>query len=88
MQDQNPNHQLLLSLNGAVALVLTGLVGYELYILRRKLRSRVFGSKLTLRLVRPDYEAVATYKLATAFIAVPLTMLVAIVAGQTGARLG
>ncbi|HSJ30404.1 MAG TPA: 1-acyl-sn-glycerol-3-phosphate acyltransferase [Longimicrobiales bacterium] len=37
--------------------------------------------KLTLRLVRPDYEAVATYKLATAFIAVPLTMLVAITAG-------
>lgn len=44
-------YPLLLSLNGAVALVLTGLVGYELYILRRKLRSRVFGSKLTLRLV-------------------------------------
>ncbi|HET7160775.1 MAG TPA: PAS domain-containing sensor histidine kinase, partial [Burkholderiales bacterium] len=44
-------YPLLLSLNGAVALVLAGLVGYQLYILRRKLRSRVFGSKLTLRLV-------------------------------------
>jgi len=44
-------YPLLLSLNGAIALALTGLVGYQLYILRRKLRSRVFGSKLTLRLV-------------------------------------
>ncbi|HEV7392425.1 MAG TPA: hypothetical protein VGO08_12325, partial [Burkholderiales bacterium] len=41
----------LLGLNGAVALALATLVGYQLYILRRKLRSRVFGSKLTLRLV-------------------------------------
>ena len=41
----------LLALNGAVALGLAALVGYQLYILRRKLRSRVFGSKLTLRLV-------------------------------------
>ena len=44
-------YPLLLSLNGAIALVLASLVGYQLYILRRKLRSRVFGSKLTLRLV-------------------------------------
>ena len=44
-------YPLLLVLNGAIALVLAGLVGYQLYILRRKLRSRVFGSKLTLRLV-------------------------------------
>ena len=44
--------------------------------------------QLTLRLVKPEYEAVATYKLATAFIAVPLTMLLAIVAGALidGAR--
>ena len=41
----------LLALNGAVALALATLVGYQLYILRRKLRTRVFGSKLTLRLV-------------------------------------
>jgi PAS domain S-box-containing protein len=44
-------YPLLLSLNGAIALVLAALVGYQLYMLRRKLRSRVFGSKLTLRLV-------------------------------------
>lgn len=36
---------------------------------------------LTLRLIRPDFEAVATYKLATAFIVVPLTMIAVIVAG-------
>ena len=44
--------------------------------------------QLTLRLVKPEYEAVATYKLATAFIAVPITMLLAIVAGALidGAR--
>ena len=41
----------LLALNGAVALALAALVGYQLYMLRRKLRARVFGSKLTLRLV-------------------------------------
>ena len=41
----------LLALNGAIAVVLAVLVGYQLLILRRKLRSRVFGSKLTLRLV-------------------------------------
>jgi hypothetical protein len=35
----------------------------------------------TLRLVRPDYEAIATYKLATGFIAVPLTMALGIVVG-------
>jgi glycerol-3-phosphate O-acyltransferase / dihydroxyacetone phosphate acyltransferase len=37
--------------------------------------------KLTLRLVRPDPEAVATYKLATGIIAVPLTVAAGIVAG-------
>ncbi|MBR9989915.1 MAG: 1-acyl-sn-glycerol-3-phosphate acyltransferase [Gemmatimonadetes bacterium] len=44
--------------------------------------------RLTLRIIRPEYEAVATYKLATAFIAVPLTMLVVITAGAAidGAR--
>lgn len=41
----------LLVLNGAIALALACLVAYQLYILRRKLRARVFGSKLTLRLV-------------------------------------
>jgi nitrogen fixation/metabolism regulation signal transduction histidine kinase len=44
-------YPLLLGLNAAVAVALTALVLYQLYILRRKLRARVFGSKLTLRLV-------------------------------------
>jgi PAS domain S-box-containing protein len=45
------HYPLLLALNGAIAVVLALLVGYQLFMLRRKLRSRVFGSKLTLRLV-------------------------------------
>ena len=44
-------YPVLLALNGGIALALAGIVGYQLYMLRRKLRSRVFGSKLTLRLV-------------------------------------
>ncbi|HUP95631.1 MAG TPA: ATP-binding protein [Burkholderiales bacterium] len=44
-------YPVLLALNGAIALALAALVGYQLYILRQKLRLRVFGSKLTLRLV-------------------------------------
>jgi PAS domain S-box-containing protein len=44
-------YPVLLALNGGIALALAGLVSYQLYMLRRKLRARVFGSKLTLRLV-------------------------------------
>jgi len=42
---------LLLALNGAVALMLSALVAYQLVTLRRKLKGGVFGSKLTMRLV-------------------------------------
>jgi PAS domain S-box-containing protein len=45
------HYTVLLALNGAVATVLFALVGYQLFLLRRKLRAQVFGSKLTLRLV-------------------------------------
>lgn len=45
------NYTLLLSLNGVLVVCLAGLVGYQLWILRRKLRARMFGAKLTLRLV-------------------------------------
>ena len=45
------HYPLLLAFNGAVAIALVLLVAYQLYSLRRKLRLRVFGSKLTLRLV-------------------------------------
>lgn len=45
------NYPLLLALNGVIALCLLGLVVYQLSVLRKKLAARVFGSKLTLRLV-------------------------------------
>jgi len=41
----------LLGLGGLLALGLLTLVGYQLSILRRKLKSRMFGSRLTVRLV-------------------------------------
>ena len=45
------NYTLLLALSGALVVCLAGLVGYQLWILRRKLKAKMFGSKLTLRLV-------------------------------------
>lgn len=44
-------YPLLLVLNGAVVLMLVALVVYQLLTLKRKLKSGVFGAKLTLRLV-------------------------------------
>src|SRR5689334_10530517 len=45
------NLDLLLGVSGGLALGLMALIGYQLFTLRRKLRERVFGSKLTLRLM-------------------------------------
>jgi len=45
------NYYALLTLTGLLALSLTGLVGYQLWRLRDKLKNKVFGAKLTLRLV-------------------------------------
>ena len=45
------NYQLLLYLGVGLATGLMLLIGYQLVTLRRKLRERVFGSKLTLRLM-------------------------------------
>jgi PAS domain S-box-containing protein len=45
------NYTLLLDLGFGLALGLMGLILYQLLLLRRKLRERVFGSKLTLRLM-------------------------------------
>jgi len=45
------NYYSLLGLTGALALYLMGLVGYQLWRLRNKLKNKVFGAKLTLRLV-------------------------------------
>lgn len=40
-----------------------------------------FAPRITLRLVRPEPEAIATYKLATGFAMVPATMMAAVAAG-------
>ncbi len=43
------HYSLLLGLNAVLAVALLALVGFQLASLRRRLRSRVFGSRLTLR---------------------------------------
>ena len=45
------NYQALLYVGVGFAVGLMALIGYQLALLRRKLRERVFGSKLTLRLM-------------------------------------
>jgi nitrogen fixation/metabolism regulation signal transduction histidine kinase len=45
------HYPLLLILNAVVAAALLGLVGYQLVTLRRALKGRVFGSRLTFRLL-------------------------------------
>ena len=45
------HYPLLLILNGVTATALVGLVGYQLWRLRGALRAKVFGSRLTLRLL-------------------------------------
>jgi nitrogen fixation/metabolism regulation signal transduction histidine kinase len=45
------NYTLLLVLNLAVAVSLMGLIGYQLWVLWKKLKARVFGTKLTLRML-------------------------------------
>ena len=45
------NYYGLLALMGLLALGLLGLVGYQIWRLREKLKNKVFGAKLTLRLV-------------------------------------
>ena len=55
----------------ALSALIGGIIWYPVYL----------APHLTLRLVKPEYEAIATYKIATGFVLVPLTMLVGIVAG-------
>ena len=45
------HYPLLLILNAVIAAALLGLVGYQLVTLRRALKGRVFGSRLTFRLL-------------------------------------
>ncbi|MBI5937467.1 MAG: HAMP domain-containing protein [Betaproteobacteria bacterium] len=42
---------LLLGLTGVVALALVGLIGYQAYVLLRRIRAGVFGARLTARLL-------------------------------------
>ncbi len=44
------NYYALLALAGMLAVCLTALVGYQLWQLREKIKARVFGARLTLRL--------------------------------------
>jgi len=43
------HYALLLGLNAALAAALAALIGYQLWVLTAKLRTKVFGSRLTLR---------------------------------------
>jgi len=45
------HYPLLLGLNAALAALLAGLVGYQLIVTARRYRARVFGARLTLRLL-------------------------------------
>lgn len=45
------NYTLLLVLNFGVAVSMMGLIGYQLWVLWKKLKSGVFGTKLTLRML-------------------------------------
>jgi glycerol-3-phosphate O-acyltransferase / dihydroxyacetone phosphate acyltransferase len=63
-------HGVLLAVVAVPALI-GALIWYPTYL----------APQLTLRMTKPDFEAVATYKLATAFLVVPLTMVVVIAAG-------
>ena len=44
-------YPLLLGLNAALAALLAGLVAYQLFVMARRYRARVFGTRLTLRLL-------------------------------------
>ena len=45
------HYPLLVALNAALAALLAGLVGYQLFAFARRYRARVFGARLTLRLL-------------------------------------
>jgi PAS domain S-box-containing protein len=45
------HYTVLFGLSGGIVLLLSGLVAYQLFVLLRKLKTKVFGAKLTFRLV-------------------------------------
>jgi glycerol-3-phosphate O-acyltransferase / dihydroxyacetone phosphate acyltransferase len=64
-------HGAVLGLTAPIALAGT-LIWYATY----------YAPKITLRLIRPDDDTTATYKLATGLVMVPLTMLLGVVAAS------
>src|SRR3982751_4600267 len=45
------HYPMLLGLNATLAVLLAALVGYQLLVMARRYRARVFGARLTLRLL-------------------------------------
>lgn len=45
------NYTLLIVLNSVVAALLLGLIGYQVWLVRRRIRAQVFGARLTMRLI-------------------------------------
>ena len=45
------HYTLLLVLNVLLALVLVGLIGYQIWLVKKRIRERVFGARLTMRLI-------------------------------------
>ena len=45
------HYTLLIVLNSLLAVVLAGLIGYQVWIVSKRIRDRVFGARLTLRLI-------------------------------------
>jgi PAS domain S-box-containing protein len=45
------HYTLLIVLNGIVAALLLGLIGYQVWLVRRRMRAQVFGARLTMRLI-------------------------------------
>jgi len=45
------HYTLLVVLNSVVAALLLGLIGYQVWLVRRRIRAQVFGARLTMRLI-------------------------------------
>jgi len=45
------HYTLLIALNILLAAVLAGLIGYQIWVVRKRIRERVFGARLTMRLI-------------------------------------
>ena len=45
------HYTLLIALNILLVVVLAGLIGYQIWIVRKRIRERVFGARLTMRLI-------------------------------------